>query len=137
MAHRQRDPVKEQFWRRHVAGWQRQGGSVRAYCRSQRLSEQSFYQWRRVLAQREAKAAAEPFPRGSEPGAASRGQGRAMGNPAPALAESPFLPVRVVPQASAMVLEVVLRGGRVLRVPEAFSAPALRQLVAVLEESPC
>jgi hypothetical protein len=44
-----------------------------------------------------------------------------------------FVPVRVVPAAA---LEVVLGDGRVVRVPAGFDAATLRQLFAVLAETP-
>jgi hypothetical protein len=54
---------------------------------------------------------------------------------------SAFLPVRVTPEANGMsgaraksAFEVVLRGGRVLRVPEDFDAATLGRLLAALEE---
>ena len=52
-------------------------------------------------------------------------------------ATSPFVPVRLVPEAPSSAVEVVLRGGRVLRVADGFSVQALRQVVAALEELPC
>jgi hypothetical protein len=39
--------------------------------------------------------------------------------------------------AAAAVLEVVVRGGQVIRVPTGFDAPTLAQLLAVLEGQPC
>jgi hypothetical protein len=39
--------------------------------------------------------------------------------------------------APAAALEVVLRGGRVLRVAAGFSAQTLREVVAALEDLPC
>jgi transposase len=122
MANRQRDRGKERFWQRHVAGWRRSGLSVRDYCRTECLAEPSFYAWRRVLAERARHAA-------SDSGKHS----------ASAMAALPaFVPVRLIEETSAAaVLEVVLRGGRVVRVPAGFAAAALREVVAVLEGLPC
>jgi hypothetical protein len=52
---------------------------------------------------------------------------------------SAFVPVRVTarqtpPVASAELLEVVLAGGRRVRVPSSFNVAALRRLLSVLEE---
>ena len=47
-------------------------------------------------------------------------------------APSAFIEVR---PAAAATIEVVLRSGHVLRVPEGFGDEALRRLVAVLEDS--
>lgn len=123
MANKRRDRGKERYWQRQLAGWRRSGLSVRDYCRSERLSEPSFYAWRRVLAER------------ARPGAASSGKPTASATAPPA-----FVPVRLIAEeasTAAAALEVVLRGGRVVRVPAGFAAAALRELVAVLEGLPC
>lgn len=107
-----RDRGKEQFWRRVIGQWQRSGGSVRAFCEERGLSEPSFYNWRRVIAERDGHKAASK-----------------KGQPA-------FVPVRVL-DAGAL-LEVTLARGRVVRVPRGFDADTLRQLLAILEEvRPC
>jgi len=107
-----RDPHKEQFWRRLLRQWRRSGLSIRAFCAQHDLSEPSFYAWRRTLADRDP--------------------------PAPA-----FVPVTVLPEppapttpdaAASSGLELLLPGGRVLRVGAAFDAPTLRRLLACLEE---
>src|SRR4029077_17519867 len=102
-----RDPRKEQQWRQWIHQWQRSGLSVRAFCARHDLAEPSFYAWRRQLQERNAAAL--------------------------------FVPVRVVPDeevAPAGSVEVVLTGGRRVRVPPGFDPATLRQLLAVLEEVP-
>ena len=47
-----------------------------------------------------------------------------------------FVPLHVLPAAAATPFEVVLRQGRVVRVPAGFDAATLRQLLAILEEEP-
>ncbi len=104
-----RDSRKEQQWRRWIGQWQHSGLSVRAFCARHDLAEPSFYAWRREIRQRDATT-------------------------------DVFVPVQVVPddQPLPSPFEVVLAGGRTLRVPPGFDAVALRQLLAVLEEtSPC
>src|SRR6266545_7256049 len=93
-----RDPRKEQRWRRWIHQWQRSGLTVRAFCDRHDLAEPSFYAWRRQLQQR-----------------------------APAAAT--FVPVQVVPDeepTAARPFEVVLAGGRLLRVAPGFDAATLR-----------
>jgi hypothetical protein len=113
--HQQRDPRKEQFWRRKLEQWRRSGLSVRAFCARHGLTEPTFYFWRRTLAQRDE-------------------------------ATVRFVPVQVVPDPLADVpptptgvgLELLLAGGRVLRIGPTFDGPTLQRLLAVLEESrPC
>jgi hypothetical protein len=122
MANRHRDPGKQQFWQQHLLDHSVSGLSIRAYCRQHHLSEPSFHSWRRTLAQR------TPSP-----------QARI---PAPPKESSPaapaFLPLRLIDDsAPSAPLELVLGGGRAIRVGPGFSADALRQLLAVLEQRPC
>jgi hypothetical protein len=104
-----RDPRKERFWRRLLRQWRRSGLSVRAFCHQHGLSEPNFYAWRRTLADRDAPAVA-------------------------------FVPVGVLPPepppaaAAPTGLELLLAGGRVLRIGAAFDGTTLRRLLAVLEE---
>jgi transposase len=103
-----RDPRKEQQWRDWIHQWQHSGLSVRAFCARHGLAPPSFYAWRRTLQQRDTAA---------------------------------FIPVRLVPDESpapAASLEVVLAGGRCVRVPPGFDPATLRQLLALLQEAlPC
>jgi hypothetical protein len=109
MPHRKpRDPRKEQYWRRWVQLWESSGLTVPDFCARHRLSQPSFYAWRRKLQQHDAAATG-------------------------------FVPVRIIPDgppASATPIEVVLTGGRRLRVASGFDPATLRQLLAVLEEAP-
>src|SRR5689334_23065178 len=94
---RPRDLRKQQQWQRLIQQWQSSALSVRAFCARHRLAEPSFYAWRRKLRQRQRPVAA-------------------------------FVPVRVLAQpepTSERVLEVVLAGGRRLRVPAGFDAATL------------
>jgi hypothetical protein len=100
---------KEQQWRRRLHDWQRSGLSGTAFCRRFGLTENRLYAWRRILAQRDAEQAT-------------------------------FVPVRLLAEHGSQdaTLEVLLAGGRRLRVPPGFDATTLRQLLAVLEEpKPC
>lgn len=136
MARRSPDPAKEQLWRRLLAEWRSSGQSVRAFCRSRALSEPSFYFWRQTLIQRDQTQPPAPFVPAGNPPVTSAGESR----PAPL-----FAPVRLVgalpvpptaPQA-ASCLEVLCRGGRIVRVPAGFDPATVRALVVALEELPC
>jgi transposase len=125
MARGQRNGVKERHWRQHVAAWRRSGLSVREYCRTEGLAEPSFYAWRRVLTERAALAGSAADSEAVPPRRGST-------------AAAPFVPVRLVEdQQSSAAVEVVLRGGRVVRVPANFPAQTLRAVVAALEDLPC
>ena len=120
-----RDPVKEQFWRQTLAAWQDSGLAVTTFCQQRQLQLQSFFRWRKLLTQRDQTAPSAETTAPSAPGAAE----------APA-----FVPVRLRSRPGDPAqhpFEVVLAGGRLLRVAGAFDPAALRQLLDVLEQSPC
>ena len=111
MANKGRSVAKERYWRGLVRGWEKSGLTVRAFCAEQGVAEPNFYAWRRLLRERDAAA-----PR--------------------------FVPVRVTPEPTADHrggdLELVLGGGRVLRIGPGFDAATLQRLLAVLTEGqPC
>ena len=117
---RKRDRGKEQFWRRTLRQWRRSGLGVRAFCAEHGLAEQSFYVWRRIVADRDQEAAR-------------------VHAAAPDSDDVPvFVPLRVIDVPTQAAFEVVLERGRVVRVLRGFDADTLRQLLAVLEEKrPC
>src|SRR5438105_5324124 len=97
-----RDPRKEREWRGRIREWRQSGLSVRIYCARRGLAQPSFYAWRRELAKRDAAKAA-------------------------------FVPVRVVAEPAVgldAALQVVLDGGRTIRVAAGFDPTTLRQLLA-------
>jgi hypothetical protein len=109
MPGKRRDPQLEHFWRETLAAWHKSGKPVRAFCASRRLSQASFYGWRRTLRERDRqRSAAPPLPR--------------------------LVPLRVVPGA---VLEVVLPTGLVVRVPDGAEAAAVATLVTALRTATC
>ena len=54
-----RDESREVVWRRVLGRFSGSGLSVRAFCRRERLTEASFYAWRRTIAQRDAERAGQ------------------------------------------------------------------------------
>jgi transposase-like protein len=110
-----RDPRKEQFWRGHMARWQRSGLSVPAYCARHDLTPANFYAWRRTLAQRDRQ------------------------RPAPAPTPVTLVPISLPTPSAAddALIEVVLRNGRRLRLAPTVALSVVRNLVALLEEATC
>jgi hypothetical protein len=104
---------REQFWREQLRRQQSSGQGVREFCVGAGLSVPSFYWWRREVRIRDAR-------RG---GSVDRLR---------------FVPVRMTPEPSVDAsLEVVLGGGRSIRVGSGFDADHLRAVVAALEASSC
>lgn len=137
MANKSRDAGKERAWRKVLARFEKSGLTIRAFCRREKLSEPSFYAWRREIARRDRegkparnsksvkrRANARKKPRRTQPGST---------NPSPA-----FIPVLLGEDAriesSDMVLE--LRDGRRLRLPELIEPTRLATLVHAIEAEP-
>jgi transposase len=106
---RRGDESKRQFWRDLLQQFATSGQSVRAFCDSRRLSPSLFYWWRRTLAR-------------GDTAVGSRGQ---LSTP-PA-----FLPVRLTREAAGM--EILLGGGRLIRLRGPVNGPALAEVVKALE----
>ena len=115
-----RDRSKERFWRRLLRRWRRSGRTVRAFCAEHDVSEPSFFAWRRMIAERDQQRGRRDKP-----------NSRVSGDPSAKDDQAVFVPLRVV---STAAFEVMLKGGRVVRVPAGFDATSLRQLLAILEE---
>jgi hypothetical protein len=116
-----RDLDKERFWRRMLQLWRRAGRpAVRDFGGEHGLAEASFYSWRRLIAERDHERRSTR----------------------PARPERPlFVPLNVAPATPKAVsapalLELVLSSGQVVRVPAGFDSATLRQLLAVLGETP-
>ncbi|VTR91663.1 Uncharacterized protein OS=Planctomyces maris DSM 8797 GN=PM8797T_10659 PE=4 SV=1 [Gemmata massiliana] len=135
-----RDPKLEQFWRTTIAKWVASGLNIRDFCRKYKLTEPSFYAWRREIAARDRTPIPKSVPRttsvaparrtSTSPGP-SRSVTRRISAPAP---RPSFVALRVVPDTP---LELVLPSGLVLRVPPGYDANHLRAVVAALEVRPC
>ena len=104
-----RDLKKEARWRRHMRAQAGGGMSVSAYCRQHGLRTHGFYWWRRELARRDAE---------------------------PPLHLATFVPVTVATQppvpAGAGRIEIVLPGGRRVRVMGSVDKGMLADVLAVL-----
>ena len=97
----------EPFWRDLIDRWKASGQSVAAFCAAHRVSQATFYSWRKRLATRT----------------------RSTTPPAPA-----FAPVRLVPDPTA---EVVLPNGLIVRIAAATDPAVVARLVAALGSPAC
>lgn len=111
MAKHFRDPKREAFWREALKRHAASGMSVRAFCQREKLTESTFFAWRRTIAERDAEVK----------------RPKRLKQPA-------FLPVVIDeeqgPDGSIMI---ELAGGRVLRLPESIATERLVELVHALE----
>jgi hypothetical protein len=126
---RQRDPAKENHWRRLLGRWRQSGLTGRDFCAEHGVSEPSFYSWRREIARRDQQQATRR--KQTMPPAAST-------LVPPPCGDSAFLQLALEPSATTPpAIEVVLAQGRLLRVRPGFDAAMLRQLLRLLEEPSC
>jgi hypothetical protein len=114
MANGQRDSKREALWRGVLSRQRESDLTVRAFCRREKVSEPSFYAWRRVIRQRDAER--QPRAKRSRPA---------------------FVPLVVrEPHSADSAITVDLRGGRVLRLPAETAAARLAELVHAIEAVP-
>ena len=134
-----RDRAKEWRWRRLLRQWRRSGLTGRAFCAVERLSEPSFYAWKREIARRDQ----EQRQTAKKLLAARQGQSVTASSRAEfarqKAASGPGFVKLALPadDASPSSIEVVVSQGRVLRVRAGFDENLLRQLLRVLEEPSC
>jgi len=124
---RQRDLLREKFWRRTIRQQQHSGLPVRAFCLREGLKEGAFRWWRQALARRDRERSATPA-------------GDRDGEPTEAVPA--FLPVRLVDLEAASPLpsppiEIVLPTGSTVRVLSGFNPRTLGQVLDVLEGRSC
>ena len=124
---RQRDPLREKFWRRTIRQQQSSGLTVRAFCLREGLKIGAFRWWRQALARRDREPSATPV-------------GDREGEPTEAVPA--FLPVRLVdleaaPPRPSPPIEIVLPTGPTIRVLLGFDPRTLGQVLAVLEGRSC
>ncbi|CAN5484739.1 hypothetical protein BH10PLA2_BH10PLA2_15420 [soil metagenome] len=109
---RPRDLGKERRWRRWLAEQQSGSLSVRAFCARHGLTEPNFYQWRKLLSERDREAR-------------------------PTSSADLFVPVEIADIVADSRIEIVLANGQRIHVPVGFDASTLSQVVAVLEGRSC
>jgi hypothetical protein len=58
--------IKEQYWREKLRHWQESKKSQAEFCREQGINPNSFYGWKKVITDRDAKAASRTASTGKE-----------------------------------------------------------------------
>jgi transposase-like protein len=112
------EAAKQNRWLELIRRWQRSQFTVREFCQRHRVSEPSFYAWRRVL--RERGLIQDSL---AEPATSS----------APA-----FVKLTLdAESAAASAVDLVLSDRRVLRVRRGFDVDLLLELARLLEAAAC
>lgn len=125
-----RDVTKEHYWREQLVRQPGSGLSVRAYCRRHRLRESAFYFWRKELARRGVSVASRPtfVPVHLSEDSARRDTAAVEHADGPALS---------VGRRVGGCIEIVLSGGRQVRLLGPVDRQSLADVLAVLEGRPC
>jgi hypothetical protein len=105
-----RESKPEPFWRDFIERWKTSGQSIAAFCATHRVSQATFYSWRKRLTAHSRPTTALPSPTPT------------------------FASVRVIPDPT---VEVVFPSGLVVRVPIGADAADVARLVAALQGVPC
>jgi hypothetical protein len=111
---------RARYWQRLVAAWAKSGLSQAEFCRRRKVKAVNFGWWKRKL-----ESTSIPHPR----------TGRSSSNRTAAsarLAKPQFVEFRM-PNAAASAYEIVLRGDRVIRLPQQFDPAVIAQLVVAVE----
>lgn len=110
------DMEKARYWQAVIRDAARSGLSTRAFCRQRKLKECQFYWWQRRLKEKRPPAST---PRG------------------PATKPASFALVSDEPGTAEAGIELVLAGGRRLRIAKGVDEPTLRSVLAALEQPGC
>ncbi len=112
---------RARYWRRLVAAWEKSGLSQAEFCRRRKVKAVNFGWWKRKL---ESISQSHPGP--SRSGSNRKGS-------SPKSARPRFVELRTTDTVAAPAYEVVLRGGRVIRLPQGFDPAVVAQLVVAVE----
>jgi hypothetical protein len=115
MAKRNVNHEKANFWRKQIAEQAARGGTIASFCRDHKLVYRQFYQWKRILLQREGDALFAPV-RVTETISSS-------GTAAPSKPDDG--------------IEIVTASGSVVKVRPGFDGATLIRVLKTLEAKPC
>jgi hypothetical protein len=109
------DENKQRYWQATIREAARSGGSVREFCRQRKLKESQFYWWQRRL----------------------KATRQAAKRPKQAAGPASFALVSDEPGTVDAGIELVLSGGRRLRIARGVDEQTLRAVLAVMESEGC
>jgi hypothetical protein len=110
-----RDDRKESFWRRQIEGWKQSGLSKRGYCLSKELSQSSFNAWSREITLRDREKA--PVERTFESLPETKDKNLFVPlRLLPDQVQVPDMELSGVPPRTVSGLEILVRGGAVIKI---------------------
>ncbi|MEN6384796.1 MAG: hypothetical protein ABFD79_06325 [Phycisphaerales bacterium] len=107
------DTDQQQFWRMAIETWKSSGLSVRQFCPNEKLTEASFYAWRKKLTGSDLVPEEQDKPKLSEP---------------------EFIEV-TISQNNSSAIELVLASGNTLRIPVGVDSATLSTVLSVVRSS--
>jgi len=142
---------RARYWADRLAAWEQSGLSQAAFCRREGINGGTFAWWKQQLQKADGKASAPARARiqGKRPKRREQWVEARTGRPAGsrshtdglvpvrrgrrAKASGRFVEVRLVGTSSLSAYEVVLAGGRSIRVPSQFDPQVLSRLITAVE----
>lgn len=121
MSRKKADVQKERYWGKVIQEAARSGMSTREFCRRRRINEHQFYWWRHRLSERVRQAQVS----------------EAAGKEAKAKPAATFALVSTEPGSADAGIELVLEGGRRLRISKGVDEATLRTVLAAVEQQLC
>lgn len=131
---------RAKYWATQVAAWERSGMTQAEYCRRRRIKAGSFAWWKRQLLGPARGRPTRPADRPKQSAKASKQRGgltkppeRAKRRAQSAKLSAPFVELPLVTAFPAPTYDLVLVGGRTIRIPWQFDPQVLSRLISVVE----
>jgi len=131
---------RARYWATQVAAWERSGLTQAEYCRRRRIKVGSFAWWKRQLRGPAPSQPTRPADRPKRSAKASKQRGRPTKLPErakrrarSAKLSTPFVELPLASAFPAPTYELVLTGGRAIRIPSQFDPQVLSRLISVVE----
>lgn len=131
---------RAEYWATQVAAWERSGMTQAEYCRRRRIKAGSFAWWKRQLLGPGRGRPTRPADRPKQYAKVSKERGgltkpgeRAKRRAQSAKLSAPFVELPLVTAFPAPTYDLVLVGGRTIRIPSQFNPQVLSRLISVVE----
>lgn len=131
---------RAKYWATQVRAWERSGLTQAEYCRRRRIKAGSFAWWKRQLLDPAHGRPTRPADRPRQSARASKQRERLTKPPErakrrarPAKSSAPFVELPLASAFPATTYDLVLVGGRAIRIPSQFDPETLSRLISVVE----
>ena len=118
---------RAKYWATQLAAWERSGLTQAEYCRRRGIKAVNLAWWKRQLLGPGRGRPTRPADRPKRSAKASKQRGR------PAKLSAPFVELPLANAFPAPTYELLLVGGRAIRVPSQFDPQVLSRLISAVE----